>query len=60
MFWRHLRNMIDIENLSSFWCGLWTDVHRGHKTYFQSLPGLMELVEKMLAIIPQAEEKRKP
>lgn len=45
------------------WRGSLTDARSGVKTYFQSLPGLMELIEKLLGAMQpekgdQTEEKR--
>ncbi len=33
------------------WRGSLTDAHSGVKTYFQSIPGLMELIQKLLEAI---------
>ena len=51
-------------NGAFIWRGSLTDAHSGQKTYFQSLPGLMELIAKFLEAVPpqkgdQTKEKTK-
>lgn len=38
------------------WRGSLTDARSGRKTYFQSIPGLMELIEKLLELTQQEKE----
>lgn len=51
-------------NGAFIWRGSLTDTHSGRKAYFQSLPGLADLIARLLEAIPpekgeQTEEENK-